>query len=145
MKELKIAKIDQLNQLFKLLRLVHIYSHGFYELRRKLMRKNVNNDVGKESPIIQRNNYFSTNYQARISTSYIDQTILTNSTIFAPFIVITWKLPTQLTWETNVPRCHANNTKKNVLCIYDHLIPPKNCPCTYETPRFQTRISAIQR
>ena len=37
--ELKIAKIVQLNQLFKLLHLVHIYSHGFYELRRKLMRK----------------------------------------------------------------------------------------------------------
>ena len=94
-KDLKIAKIAQLNQLFKLLHLVHIYSHDFYELRRKLMWKNVNNDVSKESPIVQSNNYFSTNYQARISTSYIDQTILTNSTIFAPFIVITWKLPTQ--------------------------------------------------
>ena len=94
-KELKIAKIPQLNQLFKLLHLVHVYRHGFYELSRMLMRKNVNNDVSKESPIVQRNDYSSTNYQARISTSYNDETILTTSTIFAPLIVITWKLPTQ--------------------------------------------------
>ena len=94
-KELKIAKIAQLNQLFKLLHLVHIYSHGFYELRRKLTRRNVNNDVSKESPIVQHKNYFSTNSQARISTSYIDQTILTNSAIFAPLTVLTWKLPKQ--------------------------------------------------
>ena len=39
-KELKIAQIAQLNQLFQLLRLV-----------RMLMRKNVNNDVSKDSPI----------------------------------------------------------------------------------------------
>ena len=50
-KELKIAQIVQLNQLFQLLHLVHIYGHGFYELSRKLMRKNVNNDVSKDSPI----------------------------------------------------------------------------------------------
>ena len=30
--------------------LVHIYGHGFYELCRMLMRKNVNNDVSKDSP-----------------------------------------------------------------------------------------------
>ena len=41
--ELKIALIGQLNQLFQLLRLVYIYGHGFYELSRMLMRKNVNN------------------------------------------------------------------------------------------------------
>ena len=48
-KELKIAKTAQLNQLFQLLYLVHIYGHGFYELRRMLGRKNayVNNDVSK--------------------------------------------------------------------------------------------------
>ena len=50
-KELKIAQIAQLNQLFQLLHLVHIYGHGFYELSRMLMRKNVNNEVGKDSPI----------------------------------------------------------------------------------------------
>ena len=50
-KELKIAQIAQLNQLFQLLHLVHIYGHGFYELSRMLMRKNVNNDVNKDSPI----------------------------------------------------------------------------------------------
>ena len=50
-KELKIAQIAQLNQLFQLLHLVHIYGHGFYELSRMLMRKNVNNDVSKDSPI----------------------------------------------------------------------------------------------
>ena len=50
-KELKIAEIAQLNQLFQLLHLVHIYGHGFYELRRMLMRKNVNIDVNKGSPI----------------------------------------------------------------------------------------------
>ena len=49
-KELKIAQIAQLNQLFQLLHLVHIYGHGFYELSRMLMRKNVNNDVSKDSP-----------------------------------------------------------------------------------------------
>ena len=50
-KELKIAQIPQLNQLFQLLHLVHTYGHGFYELSRMLMRKNVNNDVSKDSPI----------------------------------------------------------------------------------------------
>ena len=49
--ELKIAQIIQLNQLFQLLHLVHLYSHGFYELSRMLIRKNVNNDVSKDSPI----------------------------------------------------------------------------------------------
>ena len=44
-----MAPIVQLNQLFQLLHLVHIYGHGFYELSRMLMRKNVNNDVSKDS------------------------------------------------------------------------------------------------
>ena len=44
-KELKIAQIAQLYQLFQLLHLIHIYGHGFYELSRMVMRKNVNNDV----------------------------------------------------------------------------------------------------
>ena len=51
-KELKIAQIAQLNQLFQLLHLVHIYGHGFYDLSGMLMRKNVNNDVSKDSPSI---------------------------------------------------------------------------------------------
>ena len=42
-----MAQITQLNQLFKLLHLVHIYNHGLYELSRVLMRKKVNNDVRK--------------------------------------------------------------------------------------------------
>ena len=50
-KELKIAQITQLNQLFQLLHLVHIYDYGFYELSGMLMRKNVNNDASKDSPI----------------------------------------------------------------------------------------------
>ena len=51
-KELKIAQIAQLNQLFQLLHLgLDIYGHGFYELSRMLMRKNVNDDVSKGSPI----------------------------------------------------------------------------------------------
>ena len=50
-KELKIAQIAQLYQLFRLLHLIHIYGHGFYELSRMLMRKNVNNDVSKDSLI----------------------------------------------------------------------------------------------
>ena len=49
--ELKIAQIAQFNQIFHLLHLVYIYSHGFFELSRMLMRKNVNNDVSKDSPI----------------------------------------------------------------------------------------------
>ena len=44
-------QIAQLNQLFQLLHLVHIYGHGFYELSLKLMRKNVNSDVNNDSPI----------------------------------------------------------------------------------------------
>ena len=50
-KELKIMQITQLNQLFQLLHLAHIYGYGFYELSRMLIRKNVNNDVSKDSPI----------------------------------------------------------------------------------------------
>ena len=56
-KELKIAEIAQLNQLFQLLHLVHIYGHDFYELRRMLIRKNVNNDVNKDSHIAS--NFFN--------------------------------------------------------------------------------------
>ena len=50
-KELKITQIVQLNQLFQLLHLVRIYGHGFNELSRMVIRKNVNNDVSKDSPI----------------------------------------------------------------------------------------------
>ena len=50
-KELKIAQIPQLNQLYQFLRLVHIYGHGFYGLSRMLTRKNENKDVSKDSPI----------------------------------------------------------------------------------------------
>ena len=50
-KELKIAQIAQLNQCFQLLHLVRTHGHGFYESSRMLMRKNVNNDVSKDSPI----------------------------------------------------------------------------------------------
>ena len=50
-KELKIAHITQLNQLFQFLHLVHINGQDFYELSRMLIRKNVTNDVSKDSPI----------------------------------------------------------------------------------------------
>ena len=52
-KQLKIliAQIAQLNQLFQLLRLICIYGQGFYELSRVVMRRKVNNDVSKYSPI----------------------------------------------------------------------------------------------
>ena len=49
--KLKIAQIVYVNQLFQFLNLVRIYGHGFFELSRMLMRKNVNNDVSKDSPI----------------------------------------------------------------------------------------------
>ena len=49
-KELKIAHTAQLNELFQFLHLNHIYGQGFLELSRMLMRKNVNNDVSKDSP-----------------------------------------------------------------------------------------------
>ena len=52
-KELKIVQIVQLNQLFSLEHLVHIYGHGFCELSRMLVRKNGNNDVSKDSPIAE--------------------------------------------------------------------------------------------
>ena len=53
-KELEIAQIAQLNQLFQLLHLgLDIYGHGSYELSRMLMRKNVNNDcISKDSPFM---------------------------------------------------------------------------------------------
>ena len=50
-KELKNAQIAQVNQLFQLLNLVCIYGHSLCELSQMLMRKNVNNDVSKDSPI----------------------------------------------------------------------------------------------
>ena len=51
-KELKIAQIAQGNALlFQLLNLVGTNSHGFYELTRMLMIKNVNSDVSRDSPI----------------------------------------------------------------------------------------------
>ena len=50
-KQLKITQIVQLNQLFQLLHLVRIYGHGFNELSRMVIRKNVNNDFSKDSPI----------------------------------------------------------------------------------------------
>ena len=50
-KKLKIAQIAQLNQLLQVLHLVHIYGNGLYELSRMLMRKTVNSDVSKDSPI----------------------------------------------------------------------------------------------
>ena len=52
-KELKIVQTAQLNQPLQLLYLVNIYGHGFYELSRMIMRKNVNNDVSKDSPIVR--------------------------------------------------------------------------------------------
>ena len=48
-----MAQIAQLNQLFHVLHLVHMCGHGFYELSRMLMRKNVNSDVSKDSPYIR--------------------------------------------------------------------------------------------
>ena len=48
----QITQIAQLNQLFQFLHLVYIYGHGFYELGHMLMRKNVNDDVSKDSPIV---------------------------------------------------------------------------------------------
>ena len=50
-KELKSTQISQLNQLSQVLHLVHMCGHGFCELSRMLMRKNVNSDVSKDSPI----------------------------------------------------------------------------------------------
>ena len=50
-KELKIAQIAQLNQLFQPLHLAHIYGHCFYLVSRMLLSKNVNNDVSKDLPI----------------------------------------------------------------------------------------------
>ena len=49
--KLKIAQIVYVYELFQFLNLVRIYGHGFFELSRMLMRKNVNNDVSKDSTI----------------------------------------------------------------------------------------------
>ena len=50
-KELKNAQIAQVNQLFRGLNSLCKYGHSLCELSRMLMRKNVNNDVSKDSPI----------------------------------------------------------------------------------------------
>ena len=53
-KELKIAEIGQLNHAGLstfAFSLYTVYGHGFHELSRMLMEKNVNNDVSKDSPI----------------------------------------------------------------------------------------------
>ena len=57
-KELKIAQIAQIYQLFRLLHLIHTYGHGVYKLSCMLMRKNVNNDVSKDSPIQKLNAFY---------------------------------------------------------------------------------------
>ena len=44
-------KIINLISFFKLLNFVRIYGHSFYEISRMLIRKNVNNNVNKDSPI----------------------------------------------------------------------------------------------
>ena len=53
-KELKIAQIAQLNQLFQFLNLAHIYGHCFLYVSRMLMSKNLNNDLSKDSPIVNK-------------------------------------------------------------------------------------------
>ena len=68
-KELKIAQIAQLYQLFRLLHLIHIYGHGFYELSRMVMRKNVNSDVSKDSPIHW--GYFKVLFMFSVSRKYM--------------------------------------------------------------------------
>ena len=48
-KELKIANIAQINQLFKLLNLIWAQGDAFYWLSRMLISKNVYSDVSKDS------------------------------------------------------------------------------------------------
>ena len=50
----KISQIVLVNQLFQFLNLVGIFGHGFFVLSRTLMRKNVNNDVSKDSSLVMR-------------------------------------------------------------------------------------------
>ena len=52
-----MEQIAQLNQLFQRLHLVHIYGHGFCELSRMLLRKNVNNDVSKDCVVLHKRSY----------------------------------------------------------------------------------------
>ena len=52
-KGLKIEQIAQINQLFQILNSICAFGDAFYGLTRILMSKNVNNDVSKDSPIIQ--------------------------------------------------------------------------------------------
>ena len=49
--EMKIPQISQVNQLFQLLNLFCIYGHNFYEFSRMLMKKDVNSNISKDSPI----------------------------------------------------------------------------------------------
>ena len=73
-KELKIA---QRNQLCQVLHLVHMYGHGFYELRRMLMRKTVNSDVSKDSPI--RTFYIRTCFSLQFLNRFLFWEILSNT------------------------------------------------------------------
>ena len=78
-KELKIAQIAQLNQLFQLLPLVHIYRHSFHELSRMLMRKNVNNNVSKASPITETMNNVLNALLGKGATTAVSQLRLSQS------------------------------------------------------------------
>ena len=82
-KELKIAQIAQLYQLFRLSHLFHIYGHGFCELSRMLMRKNVNNDVSKDSPI----STYCYNYTVSSYNSTIIRRIQTRKQQFHGFFI----------------------------------------------------------
>ena len=76
-KELKITQIAQITQLFQLVHLVHLYGHGFYELRRMLMRKTVNSDVSKDSPI--RTFYIRTCFSLQFLNRFLFWEILSNT------------------------------------------------------------------
>ena len=79
----KISQIVLLNQLFQFLNLVGIFGHSFFVLSRTLMRKNVNNDVSKDSSLVMRRR---TILMVKITRGPAEQRLNLNSTSETTFL-----------------------------------------------------------
>ena len=79
----KISQIVLVNQLFQFLNLVVIFGHGFFVLSRTLMRKNVNNDVSKDSSLVMRRR---TILMVKITRGPAEQRLNLNSTSETTFL-----------------------------------------------------------
>ena len=79
----KISQIVLVNQLFQFLNLVGIFGHSFFVLSRPLIRKNVNNDVSKDSSLVMRRR---TILMVKITRGPAEQRLNLNSTSETTFL-----------------------------------------------------------